>query len=103
MNDRYNNFLKILKLSETMYECAQNGAWLDLGEAEAKRQALMTEFFDTSISESEVDWLEPGIQQVLRVDKLIVQISKNELHSITDNMQRLKKGKQGADAYQQNL
>lgn len=103
MNKRYLQFQKILDLSKTMLECAVNSAWDDLTKAESCRQELINLFFDSPIDISEADWLESAIHELLSIDKQTVEKGKNELESIFGNMQQLKKGKQGADAYQKNL
>ena len=102
MDKRKQQFGKILELSKTMMECAQNGAWEDLGKTEAYRQSLITAFFDEPSLASELEWIELGIHELLRLDKMIVQISKSELDSIQADLQKLQQGKQGINAYQQN-
>jgi len=103
MSNRIDEFEKIIGLSKTMLECAKNGAWEDLSETETNRQVLMKVFFDQSILEAEADWLEPGIKELLNLDRLIVQLSKDELDAIANSVQQMKKGKEGASAYQRNV
>ena len=98
-DSRNKHWLRILELSNQMYESAKQDEWQMVQQIEAERQKKIMAFFNSGVEASEAAEIIANIKQLLESDKELMQFSLEAKIRVGDAMQSLGKNKQAAGAY----
>lgn len=89
----------IRSMSEQMLQLARNEAWETLADLEPERRRLIMRFFDKPASEEEAAAIAETIQDVLDIDREIIERGKQGRDAVRQQLSRLNQGQRAVDAY----
>lgn len=89
----------MINLTESMLTFAKKGDWESLISSETERKTCMDHFFTDAISPDEIEWLKPGIEYIMGVDKQLVVLSEAAKKVIAESRNGMSKSQNAAKAY----
>ena len=96
---RASTWNRIIEISHSMQSCARQGKWEEVQDMEVSRREIMLNFFSTTASVDEAEWISRGIREVLEIDREIMDLGKKNLHKLSQQIQNLKVGEKVEKAY----
>ena len=91
----------IRSMSEQMLRLARDHAWDSLAELEPRRRSLIMQFFETPVSEEDAAEIAATIQDVLDIDREIIERGRKGREGIQQELARIRQGKRVVHAYHQ--
>jgi len=101
--ERNKRFDDILVLSRKMLDDADKGEWEHIIDMQAQRQQLMNDFFATPVPKTDAEYVANGIREMLDLDKVLIEHSKQAMNGLSSDMKKLHKGSKAQQAYAVNM
>jgi len=89
----------ILGISLEMLNKAKNNDWEAVIELESQRNALIADFFTTTISTDDGHTVAYHIDKVLEIDRQLIELGSNERDKMRENLQKLSNGRHALKVY----
>ena len=89
----------ILSISMEMLRNAKNNDWESVIALESQRTAIIAEFFTCPVSAEETQAVARYINQVLEVDKQLIELGNQEREQLRENIQKVTHGKHALKVY----
>ncbi len=96
--DQFNDFKKIMSLSEKMLENARQQRWDDVSAIEDERRQLLTDFFSKPVN-GQKGMLANSIRAILEKDREIVKLGSEKRDELRGALQKFSRGKDVVQAY----
>jgi len=96
---RKQQWLKILSLSEQMYEFAKQDEWPMVQEMQAERQKRIMDFFNSGVALNEVEEMAENIKNLLKSDKILMESGLQAKNKVGEALYLLGRNQKAAGAY----
>ena len=100
LKDRH--WLRILDLSEQMYEFANQQDWSMVQEIEVERQRRILQFFNSVAKQGLIKDMAESIRALLKSDQILLQSGIQARTKTSESLQTLSKGQKAVGAYAAN-
>ena len=100
---RNKRFDEVLALSRKMLLDADKGEWEHIIDMQAQRQALMDNYFATPVPAADAEYVANGIREMLDIDRVLIERSKQAMNGLSSDMQDINKGIKAHQAYAVNM
>jgi len=101
-DNRPKEFQEIIRLTYIMVTLAEDKKWDEISPVQLKRQSLLVAFFDGEVSLDEAAWVEEGVNEILRLDKIIMEKGKDAVNIISSEYDLVSKSQKASNAYLAN-
>lgn len=96
-------FDDILSLSRNMLQDAGKGEWEHILDMQMERQQLINDYFATPVPEAKAEAVASGIREMLDIDRVLIERSKQAMSGLSSDMQKINKGIKAHQAYAVNM
>lgn len=96
--NHFNDFKKIMSLSEKMLENARQQRWENVSAIEDERRQLLTDFFSQPVN-AQKGMLANSIRTILEKDREIVKLGSEKREELRGALQKFNRGKDAVQAY----
>jgi hypothetical protein len=97
---RQDAWREIAEMTEIMLSHARSGEWSAVIEMESDRQLLMQKYFSIAPQLEDAEWIIDGIRTVMKIDREIMELGKNGINKLGENLAVIQRGKKAQFAYQ---
>lgn len=96
-------FDDILKLSRNMHEAAGKGEWEQILKMQTERQQMMDNYFAEPVPAEQAEKVATGIREMLDMDRVLMDRSRQQMSSLSSDMQSISQGVKAQKAYGDNM
>lgn len=92
----------LVEVSRRMQECAETGDWEAVSHLQEKSQQLAGELFADAISAEDVQLVTAAVNEVLKINQCVADMSVEARQACLDEMEQLQQGRRAVREYTLN-